>query len=74
MANIHISKLLPTGYELFNDSASFLNELATQETLVVSGGGHSCHGKYHGHNHSYKDYSYKDHSYKNHSGYSNGWW
>ncbi|WP_016949374.1 hypothetical protein [Anabaena sp. PCC 7108] len=44
MANIQISTLLPTGYELFNDSASFLDELATQEMQGIAGGGHhSCH-------------------------------
>ncbi len=31
MANIQISGLLPIGYDLFNDDASFLNELATEE-------------------------------------------
>jgi len=39
MANIKISALLPVGYDLFNDAASFLNELATDEVQNVVGGG-----------------------------------
>jgi len=39
MANIQISGLLPIGYDLFNDDASFLNELATEE-LQNFGAGH----------------------------------
>ncbi len=39
MANIQISALLPVGYDLFNDAASFLNELATDEVQNVLGGG-----------------------------------
>ncbi|MDD1421089.1 hypothetical protein MEO40_18540 [Dolichospermum sp. ST_sed1] len=39
MANIKISALLPVGYDLFNDTASFLNELATDEVQNVIGGG-----------------------------------
>jgi hypothetical protein len=39
MANIKISALLPVGYDLFNDAASFLNELATDEVQNVLGGG-----------------------------------
>ena len=41
MANIQISALLPVGYDLFNDAASFMNELATDEVQNVIGGGYS---------------------------------
>jgi hypothetical protein len=44
MANIKISALLPVGYDLFNDAASFLNELATDEVQNVLGGGGWGHG------------------------------
>ncbi|MBD2692460.1 hypothetical protein [Anabaena catenula] len=68
MANIQISKLLPAGYELFDDAAGFLDELATQELQSVVGGGHhSCH--YH---HKHKSHSG---SYNNYSNYkSQSWW
>ncbi|WP_413175961.1 hypothetical protein [Anabaena azotica] len=65
MAKITLSNLLPSGYELFNDSTSFLNELGTQDIQTVVGGGHSCHGHYHK-QHSHKDYSHKS--------YGGGWW
>lgn len=38
MADINISELYPAGYDLFYDSESFLNELATQERQMVEGG------------------------------------
>lgn len=41
MANIQVSELLPIGYELFNDDASFLNELGNQEIANFLGGFHS---------------------------------
>ena len=41
MANIQISALLPVGYDLFNDAASFMNELTTDEVQNVIGGGYS---------------------------------
>ncbi len=54
MANIQISALLPVGYDLFNDAASFLNELATDEVQGVIGGGHhSCWS--HKNNYSHKN-------------------
>jgi hypothetical protein len=37
MASIQISELRPAGFELFQDSESFLNELGDRE-LAVSGG------------------------------------
>jgi hypothetical protein len=37
MASIKISELRPAGFELFQDSESFLNELGDRE-LAVSGG------------------------------------
>jgi hypothetical protein len=46
MAKIKISELLPVGYDLLNDAASFLNELATDEVQNVLGGGgygHCCY-------------------------------
>ncbi|MBK1988813.1 hypothetical protein A0J48_014920 [Sphaerospermopsis aphanizomenoides BCCUSP55] len=69
MANIQVSTLLPVGYELFDDSASFLNELANQEIQTVMGGGHSCHS--HRYHHSHKGYSHKDYSNQSYGG---GWW
>lgn len=39
MADVKISKLDALGYDLFNDSESFLNELATQEGQIIEGGG-----------------------------------
>jgi hypothetical protein len=67
MANIQISQLVPAGYELFNDTASFLNELASQEIEAVVGGGRSCHSHHYHHHH-------KHHSHKNYSrDYSFGW-
>jgi hypothetical protein len=74
MANIQISESLVTGYELFNDSASFLNELANQEIETIVGGG-SCHKHHYNHSHhnhhSHKDYSHKEYS----NDYSDGgWW
>jgi hypothetical protein len=41
MTNIQISPLLPVGYDLFNDTNSFLNELATEEVQNIFGEG--CH-------------------------------
>jgi hypothetical protein len=65
MANIQISALLPVGYDLFNDSGSFLDELATEEVQNVLGGGH--HGS------GYSGYSgYGGH--KGHSGYKGHKW
>ena len=62
MANIQISALLPVGYDLFNDTASFLNELATEEVQNVIGGGYGYHGGY-GHHGGYRRYGH-------HGGYS----
>jgi hypothetical protein len=64
MANIQISPLLPVGYDLFNDAASFMNELATEEVQNVLGGGyhHSCHHHHSCHSHNNHHYSHK--SYK----------
>ena len=45
MANIQISALLPVGYDLFNDAASFMNELATDEVQNVIGGGYGRGGR-----------------------------
>jgi hypothetical protein len=67
MANIQISALLPVGYDLFNDAASFLNELANEEVQnVLGGGGHSCH-YHHKHHH-------KSHSESYSGGYSKSYW
>ena len=49
MTNIQISTLLPVGYDLFNDIASFLNELATEEVQDVYGGGYGGGYGYRGH-------------------------
>jgi hypothetical protein len=46
MANIKISTLLPVGYDLFNDAASFLNELATEEVQDGYGGYGRGYGGY----------------------------
>ncbi|MTJ22948.1 hypothetical protein FJR06_17130 [Dolichospermum sp. UHCC 0352] len=48
MANIQISALLPVGYDLFNDPASFLNELANEEVQNVIGGGYGGYGRGYG--------------------------
>ncbi|MTJ30361.1 hypothetical protein [Aphanizomenon sp. UHCC 0183] len=59
MANIQISALLPVGYDLFNDAASFMNELATDEVQNVLGGGYhhySCHS-HHNHHYSHKSHN-----------------
>ncbi|MTJ49941.1 hypothetical protein [Dolichospermum sp. UHCC 0259] len=70
MANIQISPLLPVGYDLFNDAASFLNELATDEVQNVIGGGHySCH--YH---HKHHKHHYKSHSESYSGGYNKSYW
>ncbi len=64
MANIQISALLPVGYDLFNDAASFLNELATDEVQNVLGGGYHGHWSHHNHHHySHKGYSNKGWGY-----------
>jgi hypothetical protein len=60
MANIQISALLPVGYDLFNDTASFLNELATEEVQNVIGGGYGYHGGY-GHHGGYSGYRHNHH-------------
>jgi|GEM_PF-3586990 len=39
MATIKISDLNPTGFELINDSESYLNELTDSENINVLGGG-----------------------------------
>jgi hypothetical protein len=70
MANIQISALLPVGYDLFNDSASFLNELATEEVENIFGEGykgcyHKCHSGCYG--------GYKGHSKGYGGGYGWGW-
>jgi hypothetical protein len=63
MANIQISALLPVGYDLFNDTASFLNELATEEVQNVIGGGYGHHGGYrrYGHHGGYSGYRHNHH-------------
>lgn len=38
MASIKINELQPAGYELFQDSESFLNDLNEQEMLATVGG------------------------------------
>jgi len=38
MSQIKISKLEPTGLELFEDSESFLNQLTFEEISVIKGG------------------------------------
>lgn len=38
MANIKIFELHPTGYDLFQDAETFLNELTTKELNFVVGG------------------------------------
>ncbi len=38
MATIKISELRPTGYDLFQDAETFLNELTTKEMNFVVGG------------------------------------
>lgn len=38
MATIKISELYPTGYELFQDAETFLNELTEKEINSVAGG------------------------------------
>jgi hypothetical protein len=48
MANIQISALLPIGYDLFDDAASFLNELANEEVQDVYGGGYGGYGRGYG--------------------------
>ncbi len=70
MANITLSNLLPTGYELFNDSTSFLNELGNQEIQTVVGGGHSCHSDHYHHNH-HKHHLHRGYS---HQSYDGSWW
>jgi len=42
MASIQIYKLLPIGFELFEDSESFLNNLTDEEISIVKGGHLSC--------------------------------
>ncbi|MBD2666282.1 hypothetical protein B6N60_02592 [Richelia sinica FACHB-800] len=64
MANIQIAQLLPAGYDLFNDTTSFVNDLANQDLQTIVGGGHhSCwdrshYERSHSHHYSHKDYSY----------------
>ena len=58
MANIQISALLPVGYDLFNDAASFMNELATDEVQNVLGGGYHHHSCNSHHNHHYSNKSH----------------
>jgi hypothetical protein len=41
MANIKIDELYATGYDLFQDSESFLNELTNPTIDVIAGGGFS---------------------------------
>jgi hypothetical protein len=48
MTNIQISTLLPANYDLFNDAASFFNELATEEVQDVYGGGYGGYGRGYG--------------------------
>jgi hypothetical protein len=74
MANIQISGLLPIGYDLFNDTASFLNELATEELqnfgAGYNGGFGSSYGGFNGS--SYGDFSgssYGDFSGSSYGGY-----
>jgi len=47
MAKIQISALLPVGYDLVNDTTSFLDELATEEVQNILGGGFGNHGGHH---------------------------
>ncbi|MDZ8104444.1 MAG: hypothetical protein RM338_02305 [Nostoc sp. DedQUE12a] len=44
MPNIEISKLDSVGYELFDDSESFLNEIGNEEIQTLNGGGSSSYG------------------------------
>ncbi|MDJ0734918.1 MAG: hypothetical protein QNJ47_12765 [Nostocaceae cyanobacterium] len=38
MANIKISELRPSGFELFQDSESFLNDMNEMDTMSIHGG------------------------------------
>ncbi|HCQ22374.1 MAG: hypothetical protein ACK5WC_08405 [Aphanizomenon sp.] len=69
MANIQISALLPVGYDLFNDTASFLNELATEEVQNVIGGGYSgysVHGRHYGYSGHVRHYGYSGYRHNHH--------
>ncbi|HLP92315.1 MAG TPA: hypothetical protein VK184_27450 [Nostocaceae cyanobacterium] len=63
MANIQITQLSPTGFDLLQDQESFLNELNSQEVQTIVGGGHSKHRSHH----SYDSYSDHYHHHKHHS-------
>ncbi|WP_193196245.1 hypothetical protein [Nostoc sp. MG11] len=74
MANVKISELQSAGYDLFRDSESFLDELATQEMQTIEGG--KYFGSY-GHSHSggYKYSGGSSHSggYNYSGGSSHNW-
>lgn len=74
MATIQISELHPVGYDLLHDSASFLNELDTQGSLAILGGGSYRHGSDHSsYGNSYSgDYSSHGGGYSSGGGYSHG--
>lgn len=74
MAAIQISELRLAGYDLLQDSQSFLDELASQEIQNIAGG-HSYKGGHHNHSHSHKSHDYShDYSHGYSKGYSKGWW
>jgi hypothetical protein len=76
MANIQISQINFTGYDLLQDEESFLNELATQDMPTVIGGGYGKHwgnnsygysGGYSGHSGGYSGHSGGYSGHYNHS-------
>jgi len=54
MANITISELRPAGFDLFQDSESFLNDLTDTDSMSVLGGSENGGGG--GYNDSYLAY------------------
>ncbi|AFZ23288.1 hypothetical protein Cylst_0964 [Cylindrospermum stagnale PCC 7417] len=64
MAAIQLSELRLAGYDLLQDSESFLDELASEEIQNIVGG-HYSHGR------SYYDRSHHDysHGYSKHGGW-----
>ncbi|QLE56040.1 hypothetical protein [Nostoc sp. TCL26-01] len=79
MANITIDTLYQTGYDLFHDSESFIDQLESQEHQVITGGYYSNFYGFNsfsggGFSGSYGSYNAFSGGYSGYGGYYNKSW
>ncbi|MBW4684140.1 MAG: hypothetical protein KME40_03385 [Komarekiella atlantica HA4396-MV6] len=74
MTNVKISELQSAGCDLFRDSESFLNELATQEIQSIEGGKYfGSYGYSHSGGYKYSGGSSHSGGYSHSGGSSHNW-